>query len=350
MAKRFPIHRGTLRSRRVHFLRFNNQTVKETPRVDLICILFLSIEFIFFGSMHFTRLSQTVQEIPDCFPYKISIAVITGMFEVVAGILILIPRTRKLAAWILLGLLVAFLPAIFKILADKKAMDAFEPWQNLVRVLLMPNQVVLGLAAVHLLRSNTTTARTAQLLECVLRGERQSTPPVQRARVSYRAALIIAGVMLMANVAGFAIIRPTARPFATVHLWGMTCLATGALIGFLFAVPRASTDPTLLTHRPNSNIEVISDWLTKIIVGVGLIEFRQLGEFLNGISVTLAQALEPRTTAAFAQALIVYFFVAGIIQGYLLTRLYVGKQFEGLESRGGLVVQQHVLQQTEEHS
>ncbi|HET6231780.1 MAG TPA: hypothetical protein VFE05_17020, partial [Longimicrobiaceae bacterium] len=141
-------------------------------------------------------------------------------------------------------------------------------------------------------------------------------------------------VMLLANVAGFAIISTSAPGYGTVHLWGMTCLATGALVGFLFAVPRVSMDAAkTVTHRPNSNIEVVSDWLTKIIVGVGLIEFRDLGAFLNGLAEDLAQSLAPARSMAFAQALIVYFFVAGMIQGYLLTRMYLSRQFEMEESR-----------------
>ena len=95
------------------------------------------------------------------------------------------------------------------------------------------------------------------------------------------------------------------------------------------AATEAEIPPFILafTHL-DKTFEVVSDWLTKIIVGVGLVEFHHVGEFLTGISSDLGQALAPQTGAAsFAKALIVYFFIAGIIQGYLLTRMYVGRQF-----------------------
>jgi uncharacterized membrane protein len=309
---------------------------QKTPRVDLVCILVLSIEWVFFGSMHFTRLHETAAEIPDFFhSWKPAIVVVTGMVEVTTGIFVLLRRTRRGAAVTSLVLLAAFVPSIFKMLVSDAAMAGFSPW---MRVILVPNHVVLALAAVHLLQSGAPTTGTAQLLEQILardRGRARSQErPRRRPPGPYRTTLIIAGVMMLANLAGFGVITPMARSIATVHLWGMMCLATGALVGFLFAVPRVSADPKRVTHRPNSNIEVLSDWLTKIIVGVGLIEFRQLGGFLTRTSGELAQALVPRTSPAFAQALIIYFFVAGVIQGYLLTRLYLSREFEAWESRG----------------
>jgi len=50
----------------------------------------------------------------------------------------------------------------------------------------------------------------------------------------------------------------------------------GSLVGFLFGVPQyrrpdhSSTRNANSTTTPNTNLEQISDWLTKIIVGVGL--------------------------------------------------------------------------------
>ena len=51
----------------------------------------------------------------------------------------------------------------------------------------------------------------------------------------------------------------------------------GALLGFLFGVPRALTGATQEAGlRSNTNLEQISDWLTKILVGVGLVEIGRL--------------------------------------------------------------------------
>jgi uncharacterized membrane protein len=130
----------------------------KTPRLDLICSLILSVEWLFFSSMHFTRPAETAAEIPEFFPYKSAIVVISGVIEIAAGILILFPRTRKAAAGVSLALLVAFVPSILKMMVEDGAMAGFEPWQGFMRVVLIPNHVLLGLAAVHLLRSHAATA------------------------------------------------------------------------------------------------------------------------------------------------------------------------------------------------
>jgi uncharacterized membrane protein len=134
---------------------------RNTPRLDLVCSLLLSMEWLLFGSVHFTRPLETAAEIPAFFPYKPAIVVITGVLEVTAGILILFPRTRKAAAAASLALLVAFLPSIIKMMVQDEAMAGFERWQGIMRVFLVPNHLLLGLAAVHLLRSHAATAGTA---------------------------------------------------------------------------------------------------------------------------------------------------------------------------------------------
>jgi hypothetical protein len=106
----------------------------------------------------------------------------------------------------------------------------------------------------------------------------------------------------------------------------MMCIATGAFMGFLFGVPRfnpAATEKADLL--PNTNIETVSDWLTKILVGIGLINFKEIGAFLVRISGDLDGSLS--AGKPFALALIVYFFVVGLIQGYLLTRMFLSRQF-----------------------
>ena len=81
----------------------------------------------------------------------------------------------------------------------------------------------------------------------------------------------------------------------------------------------------------NTNIEQVSDWLTKILVGVGLINFKEISGFIDRLSDLLAASLKTQGAPAgkaMALSLIVYFFVVGLIQGYLLTRLFLSKQFE----------------------
>ena len=93
-------------------------------------------------------------------------------------------------------------------------------------------------------------------------------------------------------------------------------------------------------YVPNANIEKVSDWLTKIVVGVGLVELHELGPTIVRMSDAFAAGVVPRPgmtgtpeeARAFASAMIVYFFAAGIIQGFLLTRMFLTRAWQSGQS------------------
>jgi hypothetical protein len=111
--------------------------------------------------------------------------------------------------------------------------------------------------------------------------------------------------------------------------------AVGALVGFLFGIPRtlslpadgpegAARGPDVVHYRVNTNLEQISDWLTKILVGVGLAELHRLPAALRGASDYFAAALGPQAppeSSGFVVALLVYFSIVGFMTGYLGTRV-----------------------------
>ena len=113
------------------------------------------------------------------------------------------------------------------------------------------------------------------------------------------------------------------------------CLAAGAGLGFLFGIPHAGaprvTDSNNGTTTPDSgyqsstSLEQIADWLTKIIVGVGLVELSRIYEFFKTAVKFLAAALgEPLATAsACAATTLVFFPIVGFLGCYLITRLYL---------------------------
>jgi hypothetical protein len=273
--------------------------------------------------MHFSFLEGTVAQIPWFIPEQLKpmVAVITGMLEVTTGILILVASTRKWAAVLSLFLLLLYIPAVYNILANDSALrDLHPPARTLFRLLLMPNNIFLALCSIHLWQHpSTSTMSSAQMVDDVLARPR----PIN----TERATLLVAVLFLASNCAGFiAILESPVRDHATADLWAMMCIAVGAFIGFLFGIPRVNPTATDSADLlPNTNIETVSDWLTKIIVGVGLINFKEIGGFLKSISDELAASLA--VDAPFAMALIVYFFVAGLLQGYLLTRMFLSREF-----------------------
>jgi hypothetical protein len=77
-------------------------------------------------------------------------------------------------------------------------------------------------------------------------------------------------------------------------------------------------------QRVNTNLEEISDWLTKIIVGLGLIELRQMPAKLDQLAGVVEQSMAPNATRhSVAVAVIISFSLLGFLFGYLITRLYI---------------------------
>ena len=74
--------------------------------------------------------------------------------------------------------------------------------------------------------------------------------------------------------------------------------------------------------QQNTNLEEISDWLTKILVGVGLTQLSGISQALNQAAVAIQDALgSPPQNYVFALAILIYFPVCGFLVGYLWTRL-----------------------------
>jgi hypothetical protein len=106
----------------------------------------------------------------------------------------------------------------------------------------------------------------------------------------------------------------------------------GGLAGFLFGIPRsiARNDPgPERRYDVNTNLEQISDWLTKILVGVGLVQIGQLGAVSAGLFNAIAQDMKIGTTAV--GALILYSLTAGFLGSYLVTRTVLTRTFSAYD-------------------
>ena len=93
-------------------------------------------------------------------------------------------------------------------------------------------------------------------------------------------------------------------------------LVAGGPLGFLFGIPRAltrsegagDTGDTSRGYSPNTNLEDISDWLTKILVGVGLVQFTTLAGRVGELVDSLGPALGGGSLGeSFAAATLVVF-------------------------------------------
>lgn len=81
------------------------------PRSPAVALLLLSVFFVAAGANHFVSPDFYVRMMPPRLPAPLGLVYLSGLFEIVGGILVLLPRARAMAGWGLILLLVAVFPA-----------------------------------------------------------------------------------------------------------------------------------------------------------------------------------------------------------------------------------------------
>ena len=76
-----------------------------------ITIYIMTILYITVGIKHFIDVSYFVTIVPSYINWKKETVIISGFFEILLGIFLLFHKTRKLAAWGIILLLIAVFPA-----------------------------------------------------------------------------------------------------------------------------------------------------------------------------------------------------------------------------------------------
>ena len=110
---------------------------------------------------------------------------------------------------------------------------------------------------------------------------------------------------------------------------GAAALMSGVFVGFLFGLPQtlAQAKPTgLLTT--NTSLDQITDWLTKILVGLGLVQLGKISHGVSKLSSSLAPGLGGGPGAkSFGTALLIFGAADGFLLGYLWARIVLSRRF-----------------------
>ena len=116
--------------------------------VKVISVYVMGIFYIIVGIKHFQDPSWFVQIVPPILPYKYELVYISGFFEVLLGILLMIPRFQSIAAKGLIALLICVYPANIYLAQTNGVALGISPLIAWVR---LPFQFVfIGLAYWHL--------------------------------------------------------------------------------------------------------------------------------------------------------------------------------------------------------
>ncbi len=90
---------------------------------------------------------------------------------------------------------------------------------------------------------------------------------------------------------------------------------------------------------PSTNLAEISDWLTKLLLGAGLVELTRLGKPLSTLVNAVARAMQDipasakptQTSVVVASGLLAMYVVLGFLDGYVLTNVWYAKYLERID-------------------
>jgi hypothetical protein len=88
------------------------------------------------------------------------------------------------------------------------------------------------------------------------------------------------------------------RIFAILWFGSGAAFFVGSIVGFVFGVPKSrptslSASAGSVVYHDNTNLEEVSDWLTKLIIGVGLVEINKITIFIGQCGETLGTSIDP---------------------------------------------------------
>lgn len=112
-------------------------------RIKTISKCLLAIFMIAAGTMHFVNPGFFIKIMPPYLPLHRELVLVSGVCEILLGVLLLIPKFSRLAAWGIFALLIAVFPANIYLFQNQDLMPA----SPLVHFLRLPLQGVFILWA-----------------------------------------------------------------------------------------------------------------------------------------------------------------------------------------------------------
>ncbi|RCJ30570.1 hypothetical protein A6770_20985 [Nostoc minutum NIES-26] len=102
----------------------------------------LAVSIIVVGVTHFVVPEQYVRIVPPQLPYPLGLVYLSGFYEILGGIGLLVPPVSQAAAWGLFALFIAVYPANIYMAVNLIKVDGIpnSPWVHVVR---LPLQAVL---------------------------------------------------------------------------------------------------------------------------------------------------------------------------------------------------------------
>jgi uncharacterized membrane protein len=103
----------------------------------------LAIFMVGAGTMHFVKPDFYMKIMPPYLPWHLELVYLSGFFEAALGLLLLVPRFSRLAAWGIIALLIAVFPANIYVYQHQDVLPA----SPILHLLRLPLQAVFILWA-----------------------------------------------------------------------------------------------------------------------------------------------------------------------------------------------------------
>ena len=130
-----------------------------------VTIYSMSFLYLFVGIKHFTNPSFFEAIVPPFFVFKEALVYISGFIEIAIAVLLVVKKTRRIGAYITIGLLVAVFPANIYLYISETARDVLDvtKHQALIR---MPFQIPLIIIAYW--HSQESSSKIFSIISCIL--------------------------------------------------------------------------------------------------------------------------------------------------------------------------------------
>jgi len=122
----------------------------------LVTCYLMATLYVLAGVLHFVNTDFYVNIMPPYLPWHVELVYLSGVAEIICGVLLYIPRTRVLGAWLTIALLIAVFPANIHTAMNPEQFDEIPRWGHYVR---LPIQGLLALWAYWYTRPGKTEPR-----------------------------------------------------------------------------------------------------------------------------------------------------------------------------------------------
>lgn len=121
-------------------------------------------------------------------------------------------------------------------------------------------------------------------------------------------------------------------------LTALAAMVAGCLTGFLFGIPKVVSSGVArqqTSYAPSSNLAEVSDWLTKLLLGAGLVQLTHLGapigDLIDHVAAGLYAPGAPSGAAKVTAGAIIFGYTAiGLLDGYVVTTMWYQKRLDSL--------------------